>query len=295
MKNIYKTRWIVLLAAFVAVINSYGQSPATLKSSGLAPVNGLKMYYEIHGEGDPVVLLHGSYMTIDLNWTQLIPLLAKTHQVIAIEMQGHGRTADIDRAFGFEAFADDVSALLQYLKIERADVIGYSLGGTVAFSLAIRYPEKVDNLVIISSVYKSHGWLKAARDVFPTIKPEFFEGTPLKSDYDRLAPDKTHWKAFVQKLAAFDNRHYDLGASNIQAIKSPVLLIKGDNDGVDLNHTTEIYHLLGGDVFGDMVGVPKSHLAIIPGMTHVNLMQQTEELASIILPFLKAAPQPAAH
>jgi pimeloyl-ACP methyl ester carboxylesterase len=254
------------------------------------------MYYEIHGEGDPVVLLHGSYMTIDLNWSELIPQLSKTNQVIALEMQGHGRTADTDREFSYEALADDVAALLKFLKIDSADVIGYSLGGTVAFSFAIRHPEMVNDLVIISSVYKLHGWIKPARDIFATIRPEFFEGTPLKKDYERLAPDKSHWRSFVQKLSAFDNRHFDLGAAKIQGIKSPLLFIKGDNDGVDLNHVTEIFHLFDGDVFGDMVGVSKSQLAIIPGMTHVNLMMQTQKLMEIIPPFLnKTTPPVAAH
>ncbi len=203
-------------------------------------------------------------MTIDLNWSEMIPELAKTRQVIALEMQGHGRTADISRDFSYEALADDVATLLKFLKIDSADVIGYSLGGTVAFSFAIRHPEMLNDLVIISSVYKLHGWIKPARDIFPTIRPEFFESTPLKKDYDRLAPDKNHWRPFVQKLAAFDSKHFDLGAAKIQAIQAPLLFIKGDNDGVDLNHVAEIYHLFDGDVFGDMVGVSKSQLAIIP-------------------------------
>ena len=120
----------------------------------------------------------------------------------------------------------------------------------------------------------------------PTIKPELFENTPLKTDYDRLAPDKSHWNEFVTKLITLDVTPYDLGANNIKAINSPVLLIAGDNDGVDLNHVAEMYRLFNGGVFGDIAGLPKSQLAILPGMTHVTLMMQTEKLVSIIDPFL---------
>ena len=292
MKNANKTlgKLVVYLLMLVATIGYAQQKPATpktLKSSGYAPVNGLKMYYEVHGEGSPVVLLHGSFMTIDLNFAQLIPELSKKHKVIALEMQGHGRTGDIDRAYSYPALASDIDGLLKHLKIDSADVLGYSLGGTVAFELAIKYPKRVKSLVIISSVFRLDGWIPSARDLFPTIKPEFFENTPLKTEYDRLAPDKGHWKDWVNKMIASESVSFDLGAENIKALKCPVLLINGDNDGVDLNHIAEIYRLVGGGVFGDISGLPKSRLAIIPGMTHVTLMMETARLFSIVDPFLK--------
>lgn len=265
---------------------------ATLRSSGYAPVNGLKMYYEIHGQGKPLVLLHGSFMTIDLNYGYLIPELAKSHQVITLEMQGHGRTTDRDRPYTYPSLADDVAGLLKHLKIDSADILGYSLGGTVAFELAIRHPEVVNKLIIISSVFKLDGWIQAARDIFPTMKPEFFENTPLKTEYDRLAPDKNHWREFVTKLIKLDNTPFNLGTENIKAIKSPVLLIMGDNDGVDLDHIAEMYRLCGGGVFGDIVGLPKSQLAILPGMTHVSLMMETQKIASLVTPFLTRTHQP---
>lgn len=264
--------------------NSHAMS--TLKTSGYAPVNGLKMYYEVHGAGKPLVLLHGSYMNIDLNYGQLIPELAKTHQVIGLEMQGHGRAADIDRPFSFSSLASDVAALLQYLKIDSADVLGYSLGGTVAFELAIEHPSLVNKLIVISSVYKYDGWIQAARDIFPTMKPEFLEHTPLKTEYDRLSPDKSHWKTFVTNMTKFGATPFDLGAEKVKQIKSPVLIISGDNDGVDLNHLADMYRLCGGGVFGDMIGLPKSQLAIVPGATHVSLMMETDKLVHLISPFL---------
>ena len=280
---------LIFIIALSSASNYAQQKPAapkTLKSSGYAPVNGLKMYYEIHGDGKPLVLLHGSYMTVDLNFAQLIPELAKKRKVIALEMQGHGRTGDIDRLYSYTSLASDIDGLLNHLKIDSADVLGYSLGGTVAFELAIRHPKRVTSLVIISSVFRLDGWIQSARDLFPTIKPEFFEKTPLKTEYDRLAPDKSHWNDWVNKMVASEVVPFDLGADNIKALKCPVLIINGDNDGVDLNHISEMYRLCGGGVFGDIAGLPKSRLAILPGMTHVTLMMETAKLMSIINPFL---------
>src|SRR6266498_744216 len=243
---------------------------------------GFIMYYEIYGEGKPILLLHGSYMNIDLNYGEIIPELEKHHKVIAIEMQGHGRTADIDRDYSWEAMADDAAAMLAYLKIDKADILGYSFGATVGLELAIKHPALVNKLVFISSVYKSDGWIKPVRNIFTMIKPEFFEHTPLRTYYNKLAPDTSHWKAFVNKLAKFDATSFDLGIENVKSIKSPVLIIKGDNDGVDLSHVAEMYEALGGGVSGDMAGMPKSQLAVIPNTTHVTLMMSTH----VINPFL---------
>ncbi|MFY0254780.1 alpha/beta fold hydrolase [Chitinophaga sp. 30R24] len=257
----------------------------TSQLSGYAPVNGLQMYYEIHGTGKPLILLHGSFMTINLNYGSLIPELAKNHQVIALEMQGHGRTADIDRPFSYPMLADDVAALLQYLKIDQADVLGYSLGATVGLELVIRYPSLVNKLIFISSVYKYEGWTPAAREVYPTIEPEFLSQTPLKAAYDSLAPDKEHWADFVNKLMKFDTSPFDLGTENVKAVKKPVFIISGDNDGVDLQHIATMYNLFGGGVLADMEGLPASRLAIIPGATHVSIMSETDKLLNLINSF----------
>ena len=291
-KTITKFALITVSVIITAILPSAAQQIThtdklpSLKSSGLAPVNGLKMYYEIHGEGKPIVLLHGSYMNIDLNWGQLIPLLAKTNKVIALEMQGHGRTADISRDYSWDAMADDVAELLKYLRTDKADIAGYSFGATVALQFAIKYPDMVNKIVFISSVYKIEGWIKSVRDIFPMIKPAFFEKTPLKTEYDRLAPDKAHWTEFVTKLAKFDAQPFDLGIDNIKKIKKPILIIKGDNDGVELDHVAEMYKAFGGGVSGDMAGLPKSRLAIIPATTHVTLMMATDALLAAINPFL---------
>ena len=293
MKSSNRFLKLFLVTAFIIYgINSSGQEIthtnklSTFKKSGYADVNGLKMYYEIHGEGKPLILIHGSYMNIDMNWGQVLPELAKKHQVIAVELQGHGRTADIDRAYNWEFLADDIAGLLKQLKIEKADILGYSFGATVALEFAIKYPAMINKLVFISSVYKMEGWIAAARNMFPMIKPEFFESTPLKTEYDRLAPDKNHWKDFVTKLSKFDATSFDLGIENVKKVKCPVLIIKGDNDGIELEHVTEMYKAFGGGVFADMTGLPKSRLAILPATTHVTLMMATNPLLEVITPFL---------
>lgn len=259
------------------------QKPTT---SGYAPVNGLKIYYESYGEGAPIVLLHGSFMTIGTNWGQLIPELSKTHKVIALEMQGHGHTADSDRPYSYTALADDVAGLLKYLDIKQADIIGYSFGAPIAYQLAIAHPQLVGKLVIISGVYKKAGWLPQVQQAISGITPALFANTPMKQAYDSVAPDPAHWAAFITKMVKFAGQDFDLGDDNIKHLSSPVLMIMGDNDGVDLQYTTRTYQLLGGGVIGDLAGLPKSQLAIIPNSSHVGLMGKTEILSGIMLPFL---------
>jgi pimeloyl-ACP methyl ester carboxylesterase len=151
------------------------QQPTT----GYAPVNGLRMYYEIHGTGDPVVLLHGSFMTITNNWMAMIPRLSQSRQVIAVEMQGHGRTADIDRDFSDEHLADDIAALLDDLNIARADLVGYSLGGGVAMQVAIRHPEKVRRVVSISASFRHDGLVEEAVEAFPRLERHSSSSTAM--------------------------------------------------------------------------------------------------------------------
>src|SRR5580704_15589312 len=162
-----------LVTMLMPAVASAQQKPTT----GYAPVNGLKMYYEIHGSGEPVVLLHGAFMTITNNWTGWIDELSKTRQVIAVEMQGHGRTADTDRDISSANLADDVAALLDHLKIPRADLIGYSMGGGVAMQCAIRHPDKVRKVVVISSTCRRDGIVKEGRDALPKITAEAFKGS----------------------------------------------------------------------------------------------------------------------
>jgi pimeloyl-ACP methyl ester carboxylesterase len=278
---------IAILFSASILINNECSAQSTLKSSGYAPVNGQKIYYEIHGEGQPIVLLHGAYMTIGMNWGEVIPRLSRTNKVIAVELQGHGHTAFTNRPISYDSLADDVDKTMRFLKIDSADIVGYSFGGTIAYDLAIKYPKRVKKLIIISSVYKYYGWQKEIRDILQIMSPEFLTNTPLKTEYDKVAPVPADWNKFLSAMIEFDKKDYDLGDNNIKNLKNPVLLIAGDNDGVDKPILVQTYSLLGGNTSADMTGVPKSHLAIVPGQGHVSLMMQTETIFQLLNNFLK--------
>jgi len=255
-------------------------------NSGYAPVNGIKVYYEVYGEGKPVVLIHGAFYTIQMNWGQLIPELSKTRKVIAIEMQGHGHTPYSDRKLAIPTLASDVEGVMNYLKIDSADIVGYSMGGSVAYQLTIQSPKRVRKLVIISSTYKSGGWLPQVTNAFKTFKPEFFTNSPMHTAYDSVAPDKTNWTKFLHQMIAFAGTPFDEGEANISKITSPVLIISGDNDGLDKIELIKTYQLLGGGVTADMGPMPKSHLAIVPSQGHVSLMMQTTTILNYLNGFL---------
>jgi pimeloyl-ACP methyl ester carboxylesterase len=256
-----------------------------------APVNGLKMYYEIHGSGEPVVLLHGAFMTITNNWTAWIGELSKTRKVIAVEMQGHGRTADIKRDFSYENLADDVAALLDNLKIQRADLIGYSMGGGVAMQCAIRHPDKVRKVVSISSFFRQDGVVKEALDAFPKLTAEAFKGSPLEAEYKKLSPTPDEFPVFVKRVIAIQLKPYDFGAEKLKATKAPMFFIHGDADGVRLEHISEMFRLKGGEIHGDLRPRSASRLAILPNTTHVTLMERMSVIVPMVNDFLDAKPQ----
>ncbi|WP_240975113.1 alpha/beta fold hydrolase [Chitinophaga fulva] len=255
--------------------------------SGYAPVNGIKVYYEVYGEGRPIVLLHGAYMTIDLNWGQLIPELSKSRKVIAIELQGHGHTEFSERKLSLTTLASDVEGVMDHLKIDSADIVGYSFGGKVAYQFAIQSPKRLRKLVIISSTYKTSGWLPEVTNGFKQMKPEFFTNTPMHAAYDAVAPDKTKWTKFLEQMIASAGTPFDLGDANISKITAPVLIISGDNDGLDKTELIKTYQLLGGGGAEGLAAMPKSQLAIVPGQGHVSLMKETAIISTYLNNFLK--------
>jgi pimeloyl-ACP methyl ester carboxylesterase len=290
MKSLLKTynpfRLILLIAIMFIGSSSSGQQIKP-SNSGYAPVNGINVYYEVYGEGRPLVLLHGAFYTIDMNWGQLIPELSKTRKVIAIEMQGHGHTPFSDRELSITTLANDVEKVMDYLKIDSADVAGFSMGGTVAYQFAVQSPKRLRKLVIISSTYKTNGWLPIVNGRFKDFKPDFFDNTPIKAAYDAVAPDKTKWRKFLEQMLAFVKVPFNVGDSNISKIAAPVLIISGDNDGTDKVELMKTYQLLGGGVSADLQPMPKSHLAIVPSQGHVSLMMQTTTILNYINDFLK--------
>lgn len=291
MNNLFKTcnplKPILLIAIILFAASQSNAQQIKPSNSGYIPVNGIKVYYEVYGEGKPIVLLHGAFMTIDLNWGQLIPELSKTRKVIAIELQGHGHTQFSDRKLSHVTLASDVEGVMDYLKIDSADVAGYSFGGAVAYQFAIQSPKRLRKLVIISATYKSSGWLPEINNAFKTMKPDLFANSPMKAAYDAVAPDKTKWTKFLEQMIAFAGIPYDLGGSNISKISAPVLIIAGDNDGMDKIELIKTYQLLGGGVTADLGQMPKSQLAIVPSQGHVSLMMQTKTIASYLDSFLK--------
>jgi len=291
MKNLLKTNSLLksilpIVVIMLAASQSIGQQIKP-SASGYAPVNGIKVYYEVYGEGMPIVLLHGAFYTIDMNWSGLIPELSKTRKVIAIEMQGHGHTPYSDRELSITTLASDVEKVMDYLKIDSADVAGYSMGGSVAYQFAVQSPERLRKLVIISSTYKTSGWLPVVNGGFKDFKPEFFDNTPIKTAYDAVAPDKTKWRKFLEQMIAFAAVPFNVGDSNIAKITAPVLIISGDNDGLDKIELMKTYQLLGGGVSADLQPMPKSQLAIVPSQGHVSLMMQTKTILGYLDNFLK--------
>lgn len=281
------TKSILLIAIVMTTTHQSIAQQNKPSSSGYAPVNGIKVYYEVYGQGMPIVLLHGAFYNIDMNWGQLIPELSKTRKVIAIELQSHGHTPFSDRKFTRSTLASDVESLMDYLKIDSADVVGYSFGGSIAYQFAIQSPKRLRKLVIISAAYKSGGWLPEVNNAFKDMKPEHFDNSPLQEAYDATAPDKTKWKKFLEQMIASAMTPYDLGDSNIAKIAAPVLLISGDNDGMDKIELIKTYQLLGGGITSDFGVIPKSQLAIIPGQGHVGVMMQTKTILDYLNSFLK--------
>ncbi|MBN9386892.1 MAG: alpha/beta hydrolase [Chloroflexi bacterium] len=260
-------------------------------TASYALVNGLNLYYEIHGTGEALVLLHGAYMSTNA-MEPLLSDLAKTRQVIALDFQTHGRTGDIDRPIRMETLADDVAALLHFLNIPQTDIFGYSLGAGVALQVALRYPELVRKLVLASVSYKTAGMYPEMLAGMDYITPEVFEGTPTKANYDQIAPNPANFPVLVEKLKDFGTSVYDWPAESLQSIKAPTFLILGDSDIVKPEHVVEMFRLFGGGVPGDMTGLPNSRLAILPGTTHVTVMERSAWIVPMVEEFLNL-PLPA--
>lgn len=259
-----------------------------------ATVDGLQLYYEVHGKGRPLVLLHGAFSNIDTDFGKLLPPLAKNRRVIAVEQQAHGRTADIERPLTYEQMADNTAELLRRLDVKNADFLGYSMGGGIATYIAIRHPDLVRKFVFAGgAVHGPEGFYPEVLEGEEKMRPEDFAGTPWLEAYRRIAPNPRNWPRLVDKIRALDLNWKGLRPEEIQLIKAPALLIIGDADVVRPEHVVQMFRLLGGGVAGDLVGLPRSQLAVLPGTTHVSLIERTDWLLSMVTAFLDA-PMPKA-
>lgn len=238
-----------------------------------AAVNGLQMYYEVRGAGRPLVLLHGAF-----GWATVYPALAKNRQVIAVELQGHAHTADVDRPLSFEQMADDMAALLKHLKIEQADFFGYSMGGNVALAIAIRHPKLVGKVAVngsnsgkIEDVYE-----KATFEQFKNMPAEFAPPM-LKGPYDKVAPNPKHWPVLVDKVKKMGLEFKGFAREDMKSIKAPVLITLGDRDVVRTEHAVEMFRL-----------IPNAQLAVIPGGDHFSIWMSPEKVLAPVASFLDA-------
>lgn len=252
-----------------------------------ANVNDLTMYYEIHGEGRPLVLLPGAMGTIESCFANLIPTLARTRRVIAAELQGHGRTPDIDRPLSYEQMGEDLAGLLLALDIDVADFVGYSMGGAAAFQVALRHPSMVRRLVVAGGTcYRPEGLYPEMQPGSGSPTPEDLAGTPWHQAYLEVAPDPAAWPTLVAKVGELDAGFAGWSADEVRSLQAPTLLMIGDSDIVRPEHTMEMFRLLGGGVVGDLVGLPASQLAVLPGTSHVGLLERVDWLHSMITGFL---------
>jgi pimeloyl-ACP methyl ester carboxylesterase len=269
-------------------VTATSQGPA-LPAAAFARLGQLELYYETLGAGPPLVLIHGSLMTVSL-LNDYPALLAARRQVIAVELQGHGHTRDISRPLRYEFLADDIAALLDYLGLAQADVFGYSLGAGVALQLGIRHSSRVRRLVGMSATYRSDGLHPEMATVMNDDSTlEQISGSPYHRAYEAVAPDPGNWPELVRKVLDLDGQPQAWPAVQIGEMKAPVMLIVADNDIVRLEHAVEMFHMRGGGIAGDLHGLPASRLAVVPGTTHTGLCQRAQWVVPMIAEFLDYA------
>jgi pimeloyl-ACP methyl ester carboxylesterase len=277
-------------AMFVVASSATAQTASRRVGGRRAFVNGVNMYYLVQGRGGvPLVLLHGAFSNIQTDFGKMLPTLSKNRQVIAIEQQGHGHTPDIDRPLSYEQMADDVAELLRQLRITKADFFGYSMGGAIGTYVAVRHPELVRKLIFAGGAsYNVDGFYPELMEGEKKMKPEDFAGTPWLKAYTRIAPNPGDWAKLVIKIRDLDVNWRGLSDDQLRSIKVPTLLIVGDADVVRPEHVVQMFRFLGGGAPGDIVGLPRSQLAVLPGTTHVTLITKTDWLLSMVRPFLDA-------
>ena len=254
-----------------------------------AEVHSLKMYYEKHGAGFPLVLLHGGLSAIGTSFGKLLPGLARGRQVIAIEQQAHGHTADIDRPLTYRQMAEDTVALLSQIGIEQADFFGYSIGAGIAIEIAIEHPSVVRKLVAATPIFTADGFHPGVLAGMEALQPEHLAGSPFEEEYARIAPHPQDWPRLITKVKQLNREFVDWSPEAIASIKVPILLIAGDCDIVRPEHVVDLFRLLGGGVPGDNVGLPNVQLAVLPGTTHITLVDSPQWLVPMITGFLDAS------
>jgi pimeloyl-ACP methyl ester carboxylesterase len=251
----------------------------------------MDIYHEEHGPagGRPVLLIHGALSAIGTSFGAILPLLARSRRVIAVELQAHGHTPDIDRPLTVENFAADVVALLDRLGIAVVDVLGWSMGAAVALRLGTDHPDRVGRLVLASVSFHCGGLHPGLLDGIQDLRPEHLHGSEFHEEYLRTAPDPAGFPTLVAKMKVLDANLPEWTAGQIRALAAPTLLVLGDADIVRPEHAVEMFRLLGGGVAGDLTGLPACRLAVLPGTTHTAIPQRAEWLVPMVEEFLDQA------
>lgn len=282
----------VAASAVVLAVGPAAQGDSQTGGQGhghYADVNGLRMYYEVHGKDrgkPPLVLLHGGFSATGTSWGELLKPLSKTRKVISVELQGHGHTADVvDRPLRVEQMAQDTVDLLDTIGVDKADVWGWSMGASVALTIGVNHPEKVNKLVIQGTSFDRTGPHPGHYEMMEQIQPEHLYGSPFHEEYLRLNPHRENFDLLVDKIKDMVRHTEDIPAEALQALDAPVLTILGDSDIIRPEHAVEQFRLTGGGVNGDIVGLPNSELAVLPGTTHVTSVHQ-RYLTTIVPAFL---------
>jgi pimeloyl-ACP methyl ester carboxylesterase len=264
-------------------------------------INGLDLYFEVHGDlgsaRTPLLLIPGAFMGTG-SMAAWASAFADTRPVIVFDQQGHGRTPDTARAMSFAQFADDAAALLRALGVDRADVMGYSLGGGVALQLALRHPDLVGKLVSLSATFRRDGWYPVVGEAIAGLSAATFAGTPVALAFAEHTPDPAAFEAFVAKMAVLNRDDQEISDEQMRSIAAPTMVVIGDADGVRPEHAVEMFRLRGGGdeqaaATGMLAGVPAARLVVLPAMSHIGLFGETAVLVPMITAFLDDAPPPA--
>ena len=265
---------------------------------GHLPINGLNLYHEVYGELStskrPLLLIPGAFMATE-SMKAWADSFARERAVIVFDQQGHGRTPDTSREMSYEQFADDAAALLRALKVERADVMGYSQGGGVALQLAIRHPSLVGKLVSMSATFRKDGWYPAVFEAIGSLSAEAFAGTPVEKAFREHTPDPAAFDAYLEKMKALNINDQNIGDDDMRSISAKTMVIVGDADGVKIEHALAMFKLRGGcdekaAATGVLQEVPAARLVVLPAMSHVGLSGESELVVPMVTAFLDDVP-----
>lgn len=290
----FARKFTALIAAALSIVTAAAAQEETAMlpeptQSGYAPVNGVEIYYAVYGEGEPLVLLHGGLGMIEM-FGPVIGQLAETRQVIGVDLQAHGRTLPFERPMSYPALATDIAELIRYLGHGKADVMGYSFGGSVALRTAIDHPDVVDRLIVVSAPFAFSGWHDYNREGMQAMGAHLAEEikqSPMYEAYAQIAPDPENWPRLLEQMGEIIGVDYDWEA-DIPGITAPTLIAVADYDSVRISHATRFFELLGGgqsDAYWDGSGMTPNQFAVLPGTTHYNVFMDTR-MGDIVLRFL---------